>query len=202
MSMSFDATAIKENQSVCDQVRQKLKKDGPWNREPDRLEFKAYGLDCLLSRHPMGFHWCGYVGVPKDHPLHGVEYSQESEVLKGRLDKLLQTPANEVPMTMARSISALCGDLKARPDTVLDVHGGITYSRACEGPICHDAPEKVWWFGFDCAHYGDYSPGFAQSLAELTSNDWRNAEEYKDLRFVITETLKLAQQLDEIGKAA
>lgn len=45
--------------------------DGPWQREPDRVEFRAHGFPCLMVRQPRVGHWCGYVGVPKGHPWHG-----------------------------------------------------------------------------------------------------------------------------------
>lgn len=44
--------------------------DEPWKGEPDREEFVHAGLPCILRRGPMGV-WCGYVGVPPEHPWHG-----------------------------------------------------------------------------------------------------------------------------------
>jgi hypothetical protein len=49
--------------------------DGPWLTEPDRIEWRTHGYPCLMLRHPDMGHWCGYVGVPPTHPLHGVGYS-------------------------------------------------------------------------------------------------------------------------------
>lgn len=37
---------------------------GPWDSEPDRLEWRYQGLPCLMIRHPDMGHWCGYVGTP------------------------------------------------------------------------------------------------------------------------------------------
>lgn len=56
------------------------------------------------------------------------------------------------------------------PQDLIEVHGGLTFADACHegGHICHPkdgvAHEKVWWFGFDCGHYMDYSPGLRLSL--------------------------------------
>ena len=48
----------------------------------------------------------------------------------------------------------------------LDVHGGITYSdKDGEYPI----PSDLWWFGFDCAHYGD-APDY-EAAKKLFSDD-------------------------------
>lgn len=46
---------------------------GPWDDEPDELEWKLDGLDGyigLILRNPMGA-LCGYVGIPTGHALHG-----------------------------------------------------------------------------------------------------------------------------------
>jgi hypothetical protein len=47
--------------------------EGPWQHEPDRVEFKHVGLPCLMVRGPMG-SWCGYVAVSPGHPFHGKDY--------------------------------------------------------------------------------------------------------------------------------
>lgn len=122
---------------------------GEWDQEPDKAQWKdpATGLHCLIVRNSMGA-LCGYVGVPASHPLHGVGYDEVS--------------------------------IDAR------VHGGLTYSDRCdprgeEDPgshICHvpepGDPDDVWWFGFDCSHYGDYMP--APGYAMLNSGRYRNVE--------------------------
>jgi hypothetical protein len=46
---------------------------GPWDNEPDRVEFRHAGLACLLHRGGGGA-WCGYVGLPPGHPAHGKGY--------------------------------------------------------------------------------------------------------------------------------
>lgn len=45
---------------------------GPWHAEPDRVELKHGELPCLLLRGPGGA-WCGYVGLPADHPWIGID---------------------------------------------------------------------------------------------------------------------------------
>lgn len=46
---------------------------GPWNDEPDTLDFDHAGLRCAMRRNHAGA-WCGYVAVPEGHPLNGKEY--------------------------------------------------------------------------------------------------------------------------------
>jgi hypothetical protein len=49
--------------------------DGPWQNEPDRLEFKSHGFDCLIQRVEWSGHLCGYVAVPEGHPYFGKNYN-------------------------------------------------------------------------------------------------------------------------------
>ena len=44
---------------------------GPWNEEPDRIEWRHAGQPCLMVRANLLGHWCGYVGVSRAHPWHG-----------------------------------------------------------------------------------------------------------------------------------
>lgn len=147
--------------------------DGPWQAEPDR----AYWVDeasglPCLIRRGPSGSLCGYVGVPSGHPCHGKGYS------------------------------ALEGEI--------DVHGGLTFSGDCDGDtirgICH-VPElgqedDVSWFGFDCAHCWDLSPGMRARLREAyartgdTYNELiHDTEVYRDFEYVQVEVLKLAKQL-------
>lgn len=51
-------------------------RDGPWSSEPDRVEWRAHGLACLIVRNDSGA-LCGYVGVPPGHPWHGRDYCDD-----------------------------------------------------------------------------------------------------------------------------
>ena len=48
--------------------------DGPWQSEPDRVEFEHADFVCVMKRHEHLGHWCGYVGVAPGHPWHGKSY--------------------------------------------------------------------------------------------------------------------------------
>lgn len=52
---------------------------GGWDDEPDSVMWLAEApphYRCQAFRSPWLGHWCGYVGVPPGHPLHGVaDYS-------------------------------------------------------------------------------------------------------------------------------
>lgn len=131
--------------------------EGPWDAEPDKVVWREPELPypLMVVRNNFGA-LCGYVGIPPEHPLHGVTY-QEVE-------------------------------------SRFEVHGGLTFSSDCDprGRICHVPREgesdHVWWFGFDCAHFGDDSPGMVYH---------RNGH-YRDLGYVRLEVMSLARQLLDI----
>lgn len=155
-----------------------------WENEPDRVEFKYKGFDCLIrraapkSQNPKDWlgNLCGYVAVTPDHPYYGKDYSE--------ID--------------------------------LHAHGGLTYSNACRGDICHktDIEDKVWWFGFDCAHGGDLIPsiwearqpgGYLHHIREdlvksfgSSARDFIFQETYKTIEFVEDEIKSLVDQLEEV----
>ncbi len=51
--------------------------EGPWESEPDRVEFVHRGVPCLMVRQPEFGNWCGYAGVEPGHPWHGVDRDDE-----------------------------------------------------------------------------------------------------------------------------
>ena len=141
---------------------------GEWQNEPDKVQWpdEKTGLPCLAVRGPGG-HWCGYVGVSEEHPLYKADYSG------------------------------------AEHDADIRVHGGLTFASHChEGPeetsVCHipgeGEPEKVWWFGFDCAHLYDYSPFYGAKNPSM-HNSLGGGDVYRTLRYVKPECANLAGAL-------
>jgi hypothetical protein len=60
---------------------------GEWIDEPDRIEFEYKGIKCLViricKREPcaheeawFGGHLCGYIFLPKEHPLYGKDIDE------------------------------------------------------------------------------------------------------------------------------
>lgn len=144
---------------------------GPWQEEPDRVEWRAHGFPVLMVRQPEAGHWCGYVGVPPGHPWFGKRGDDwEDPTFRG-----------------------------------VDVHGGITYSDACRGEVCHipapGEPDDVWWHGFDCAHYNDISPGRAAREQGLGLAPWPAPPmaSYKDVAYVRRQAERLAEQAREVA---
>lgn len=146
---------------------------GPWQDEPDKVQWidEATGLDCLIVRNRVG-SLCGYVGLPESHPLHGKDFMGENA-----------------------------------PD--VEVHGGLTFSSFCmehgdeSRSICHvpepGRPDRIWWFGFDCSHAGDYDP---RKEADYRDRglifEIRSA--YRDIGYVRSEVESLAAQLKGLDR--
>lgn len=49
---------------------------GPWQDEPDRVEWKAHGFHCLITRSDLSGSLCGYVALPEGHPWFEKGYDQ------------------------------------------------------------------------------------------------------------------------------
>jgi hypothetical protein len=51
----------------------------PWETEPDNAEWedKVTGYKCRITRHEAFGSLCGYVGIPKTHPLYGKGYDDD-----------------------------------------------------------------------------------------------------------------------------
>ncbi len=147
---------------------------GPWMNEPDKVQWvdEDTDLDCLANRGPMG-NWCGYVGVPPGHPLHGKDYD---EVYDLRPD-----------IDVHGSLTFAGGCDEDAPEG----HG-----------ICHiplpGRPDDVWWLGFDCGHGMDVIP-YLLSIEGPTppGRPWGEPT-YKTLAYVQFECRRLARQLAEI----
>lgn len=159
---------------------------GPWDTEPDDSDWiTAAGLRAKALRHHDFGNWCGYVEVPKDHPLFGVAYNAPSETLADALERRKQRPIGENPSFAVLIACALGGGVRPSPDTVFEVHGGITYS----GDAYWAGGEKgTWWYGFDCAHCDDIQPGMMRPYTPPNAT-------YRDLAYVFAECERLAEQL-------
>lgn len=147
---------------------------GPWDAEPDKAQWvdEATGLDCLVHRNHFGA-LCGYVGVPPNHPWHGVDYGA--------------IPLERQPHG-GLTFSNFCQESE-------DEAMGI-----CHIPE-PGRPDGVWWLGFDCGHAFDLSPGFNARLL-LVDPEWANdaaaieaSQTYRTFEYVQAEVRALAKQV-------
>jgi hypothetical protein len=153
---------------------------GPWQDEPDKIQYPdpETGLPCLAVRNTLG-SWCGYVGVLPGHKFYGLDYNTCSAD-RGCKDE-----------------GYFC---EHTPDSILEVHGGVTFSDFCqertEGDehyksVCHvtepGEEDRVWWIGYDTAHCQDLVPGMKR-FAYLGGI-------YRTLDYIKAQNAKLAGQL-------
>ena len=129
-------------------------------------------------------HRCGYVGVGQNHKLYGVHYSTPTpEITQQQVDK---APANKLSCLQILTATVDSDDgesVRRSPDMLLNCHGGLTYSG---GGGLYPINFHLWWFGFDCGHYGD---GLWGDMAHLTSGPVRSQA------YVEQECESLAEQL-------
>ena len=145
--------------------------------QPDTFDHN--GLTCEVKLTSMG-HYCGYVTLPAGHPLHGVSYSDSIAVPQSVIDR-------DIDIDKIGAINLLCASVKPGDtslDLVLavDVHGGLTYSRANK--------DGGWVLGFDCAHAGD------ARTPDDTNGIWRDAA------FVAAECRSMADQVQALAAYA
>jgi hypothetical protein len=88
-------------------------------------------------------------------------------------------------------------------------HGGLTFAGHCvesekEHGVCHipspGEPDNVYWFGFDCAHSGDMSPGHSAMLKSWRRDLSYMPEQYRTLRYVQAQVADLAAQIAKEGE--
>lgn len=148
---------------------------GPWDNEPDKVQWpdEATGLPCLAVRNHRYGNWCGYVGLPPEHPLHGKDYKDVDAEVHGGI-------------TFAD---------KCNPGE--DESQGI-----CHTPAAGE-PDHVWWFGFDCAHAWDYSPHDVMNAGKRGYPFTIEPDEhYRDLAYVRAQCESLASQLKSAAVCA
>ncbi len=128
-------------------------------------------------------HRCGYVGVPADHPLYGVKYSDSSDAVLPLGKGELIGGRGAIPMLCA----ALSGKHQSL-DIVFDVHGSLTYSGGNEDD--YPVPSDLWWFGFDCGHFGD-----AAAPGSRMANYGSNEGVHRTLEYCVDQCELLAAQM-------
>jgi hypothetical protein len=232
--------------------------EGPWQSEPDKIQWQDpdTGYPCLIVRNGMSMGFlCGYVGVPANHPAHGLSYDGE---LYLEHKEHMKKSREAMRKNHEAGKSALEGEFPERPKVVnehlseIEVHGGMTFAEPCasmgredwieyakyinspglkaeasqysEGDaarriaewkdavrdydkwraeceskeICHKPDpgeaDDVWWFGFDCGHAWDLSPGM-KKFQEDHGFSHHNEDMYRDVAYVASEVERLAQQL-------
>lgn len=123
----------------------------------------ATGYTCAFRTNALGVY-CGYVGVPKTHPAHGLHYC---------------TPWNDdapPPSEIAVAVENV------------EVRGGLTFAGRFKDSS--DFDPELWLFGFDCGHLDDFMP----LMPSLMSHPALQKPTFKDEAYTRAEITKLARQ--------
>ena len=165
-------------------------------------EFEHAGYKCVVTFGDIG-HRCGYVGVPRIHPLYGKGYDDYLEIKKSDIgDRKI---SGIIPLFLA----CLDEDERVRIEAYFTCHGGITYSGGGENST-YPIESNLWWFGFDCAHYGDGKdldlaievfPEFAQQIARTKEIEdmFPTYELARSTEYVSENCKELADQLAQFS---
>ena len=138
-------------------------------RMSPKKQWKAFGLDCLVSKNERVGCWCGYVRIPIFHPFWK---KNEGQILKPN-----------------------CSDFEGSICGIIDVHGGVTFS----GKMKANNLFSGWWIGFDCGHAGDALEGDSvNKFRKMFGDDFMNhGDHHWTLEEVVAETEKMAKQVKE-----
>lgn len=86
----------------------------------------------------------------------------------------------------------------------LIAHGGVNYASYCSDSVCHvpepGEPDNVWWFGFDCMHFGDLVPQHLKLFGGFEF--WVKHVVYREQPYVAGVTMCLANQLAAVARGA
>jgi hypothetical protein len=183
---------------------------GEWHSEPDKIQWadEATGLPCLIVRGPVGA-LCGYVGVQPGHALHGKGYDDCdveahggltfaggcTEISREKWEKWRERKPSLIKEAAQYPVGDAARSLKEWEGCWDDYNAWAI--RAHARFICHtpgpNEPDRVWWFGFDCAHSGDICPRMSSiGVREMMGFD---GETYKSVSYVANECRMLATQL-------
>lgn len=198
--MSKNAIVYRQQQAVALNLRKITQEEGiitflAWTTEA--------GFPAIINYHKeLGFY-CGYIGIPRSHPLYGASYHEPNKYIRPMDDDEPIGKRGIMPVFFARDMQA-----QFQPDVAFNVHGGITYAdnRGKYQGTKEDYPSKglfpgCWWFGFDCGHAGD---AYHTSHYEQIRMDFPNqlfmgypipGDVFRDVPYVVEECESLARQL-------
>lgn len=140
----------------------------------------------LLVGDPVS-HRCGYVAVPKGHPLFGKSYHEQLDLISQERASESTVGQKSPLLILTASVDGDEGQVRRSLDIVIDVHGGITYASE-GGKYPEPESDPSWWFGFDCAHSGDGT----------LSNEVYRRGPVRTLEFCIEQCENMAKQLQEL----
>jgi hypothetical protein len=144
---------------------------GPWQSEPDFVSWEINNLRCVMIRDEDLGSWKGFVGLPSTHLLY-------NKTLKDIVEEKLYIYLPKV-------------------------HGGITYAGQRSPADKWKELNKTFWFiGFETIQENDLIPVLYQPLPTSKGGKviMSSKPKYRSLKYVKTETTRLAKNLYNIKK--
>lgn len=136
---------------------------------------------------------CGYVGVPKEHPLFELHYDSNSPYLAEL--------TGDEEIGSRGLLSVICGQQRMQsPVMVFDVHGSLTFSdfwkpEGEESKELKELDDGLWYFGFDCAHAGDGQAPDLDEHGDIVHSKWQWTNPVRSLEYVTQQCESLAAQI-------
>ena len=159
---------------------------------------------CVVIMNLQSGSRCGYVAIPKTHALYGVKYHEETsklapyyEMVASKIEVTVGCLMDNIGVMTTFLMCAGHGKM-TRPDYLLGVHGGLTYSGGNKYPI---SMEDYWWFGYDCAHLND-APDYdcLPPIRKEMEDRFPTQGIHRTLEYCFYECIKLADQLRQVDK--
>ena len=164
---------------------------GPWQDEPDRVDFVHAGFACFVRRVDPSGHLCGYVGVPREHPLYGVDFGNLPDDLEAHGGINYAKPCCEE--------SGVCH--VPEPGMPTDVWW-LGFDCAHGFDLCPG--RNAMYSQILVEHAADIPPEVREAFETMLSADVPNflRERYRDLPYVRRQIESLAEQLAPRGATA
>lgn len=151
--------------------------------EPDREAFVHDGYTCVIIRHPDLKHLCGYVGIPKGHPLFGKDMESD-ECNRLAVHGCITYSDNHLPLTKPNKKPKywwLGFDTAHGFDVIPELQGGLI-------PFTEELLKKL----------GIEWPSKEKLMKIMKENEKHS--KYRTIEYVKQELIKLVAQVKEFGK--
>jgi hypothetical protein len=166
--------------------------DGPWTMEAEKVAWTdaATGLQCIIRRDRKKGHLCGYVAVPKSHPMYGWDEVAMRGVgirAHGGLNYADECQHHEhESLSVCHPTAADRAVMRAMAE-----RNAAHWRQARE--------DELWWIGFSCDQVYDRlpKPDWNGNAANAVAGTFE--AEYRDEGYVRRQCESLAAQLRAVA---
>lgn len=91
------------------------------------------------------------------------------------------------------------GTCDTSPESNINAHGGLTFSGKHDELPNNPFDNNIWYFGFDCAHYGDAVE--FEYLSKTTGHKWTEEEVIKETERMVDGIIEYEKLYPKFKKA-